>query len=68
MNRLERAETPDERIARLESTGDLVPDCRGCREHYEAIRAGQQAHAPGHKPSRGCGGTGRPHCTCDTCW
>lgn len=57
----ERTET----IARLEASGDLVPGCPGCADHY---RAGGHAFAPRHKASETCRSGKHSHCSCDTCF
>lgn len=62
-------ETRDEAIARLEASGDLVKDCKGCADRYEAKdQMPWEVFAPHHKASSRCQSGKRNHCTCDTCF
>jgi hypothetical protein len=64
------AETNEERIARLEQSGDLDPACLTClREFYPVLReTGKLPFAPSHKASKRCESGKYAHCTCDTCF
>jgi hypothetical protein len=59
--------TRKEVIARMESRGDLDPDCPGCRVRYEAEDPAY-VFAPYHKALESCQSGKRAHCTCDTCF
>jgi len=61
-------ETRDEQIKRLEASGDLDPECPGCRERYENPGLPIDVFAPHHKASTRCRSGGYDHCTCDTCF
>lgn len=64
------SETVDERIARLESMGEIDPACKACQVHfYPSYRTGHfDVFAPNHKASDRCESGKRPHCTCDVCF
>lgn len=55
-----------EKIRRLEASGDLVSDCMGCSEFY--AHPFIHPFAPAHRASAGCRSGRRNHCTCDTCF
>ncbi len=59
-------EPRDDKRARLEALGVLVPGCTGCDEHY--AHPTFDPFAPRHKPSQFCESGKRAHCTCDTCF
>jgi hypothetical protein len=62
-------ETIEEKISRLQRSGHLDPMCLGCREAYDAIRAGRpRPDGPSHRPSPSCQSGKHPHCSCDTCF
>lgn len=61
--------TIDAVIAEMERTGRLAPACKGCVEHYTALReTGRWAFSPPHRASAGCESGRHPHCTCDRCF
>jgi hypothetical protein len=60
------AETRDQKRARLEAMGVLVPDCPGCEEFY--AHPDFNPFAPRHRNSSYCESGKRPHCTCDACF
>ena len=62
----ERAIEKTERLKRLESTGDIDPNCKGCEPYYEHPVA--SPFCPNHKASARCESGGYNHCTCDTCF
>lgn len=59
-------ETREEKIARLEASGELDPECLGCKEFY--AHPDVSPFAPRHKAKTGCESGGEPHCTCDSCF
>lgn len=59
-------ESREQKIARLEASGDLDPGCHGCREFY--AHPTLTPFAPPHKASRSCESGKRAHCTCDSCF
>lgn len=59
-------ETREQRIARLEKLGYIVPGCPGCRKWYDHPTI--DPFAPSHKASKNCASGKEPHCTCDACW
>lgn len=59
-------ETKEQKIARLEAAGIIVPTCPGCRYWYEHPTA--DPFAPSHRASNSCRSGQRPHCTCDSCF
>jgi hypothetical protein len=59
--------TREAAIAMMEASGDLVPDCAGCKERYDAPHP-VGVFAPSHKATKGCKSGGRNHCTCDMCF
>ncbi len=54
------------KINRMEATGDLDPNCKGCKPYYEHPTV--LPFAPSHKASNRCESGKYPHCTCDTCF
>lgn len=59
--------TKEKALARLEKTGQLVPNCSGCMVWYESADP-VFVLAPPHKNSSFCESGRRPHCTCDSCF
>lgn len=56
----------EQRLARLEALGSIVPGCPGCQEFYDHPTG--DPFAPRHKPSDNCESGKHPHCTCDICF
>lgn len=62
-----KTETREQKIARLEASGDLDPNCALCKsEFYPHPKL--EPFAPAHKASSYCRSGKRAHCTCDTCF
>ena len=60
-------ELREEKIARLEASGDLDPNCITCQKYFYTD-PNVDPFAPRHKASSLCESGHRPHCTCDTCF
>ncbi len=67
MTNLYAATLPAEEKAAVLARMDLDPDCKSCKEFYNAANP-LLVHAPRHKASSRCESGKRPHCTCDTCF
>lgn len=59
--------TKAEKIDWMEKNGFLDPNCKGCKERYDA-KDPSSVFAPSHKASPSCESGKRPHCTCDACF
>ena len=59
-----------EKIAYLEKTGAIDPECAYCQKYYypRLNEDGELAFGPAHKAMSNCRSGERNHCTCDGCF
>ena len=62
----EAEQVRQQRIQTMELTGNLDPNCKGCKPYYDHPMV--SPFAPSHKASNRCESGKRSHCTCDICF